>query len=184
MLRHLKRGPEKGRGVHGTVLLEEVSGACAGNLHATIMRQRALEQELVDANGELESFASVASHDMKEPLRMINSFMELLERRYDERLDAKGKEYIHFARDGARRMVHLIDDLLDYSRIGRKYTKFEEVNLEEVIEEVERLYRPDFEVLSGRLDHDALPTVRAMRTGSGRSIEHGSRQTSCEPVGD
>ncbi|CAA7614408.1 ATP-binding protein [Magnetospirillum sp. SS-4] len=75
--------------------------------------------DLERSNADLEQFAYVASHDLREPLRMVNSFLGLLERRILATLDDECREFIAFAKDGARRMDHLILDLLDYARIGR-----------------------------------------------------------------
>ncbi|WP_339750948.1 PAS domain S-box protein [Algoriphagus aquimarinus] len=74
-------------------------------------------RELELSNEELEQFAYVASHDLQEPLRMITSFLGLVEKRYDAVLDEKGKKYIHFAIDGARRMREIILDLLEFSKL-------------------------------------------------------------------
>ncbi len=76
--------------------------------------------ELERSNAELEQFAYVASHDLREPLRMISSYLSLLERRYGPRLEGDGLEFLAFARDGARRMDNLVLDLLEFSRIERK----------------------------------------------------------------
>lgn len=92
-------------------------------------------KKLEISNSELEQFAYVASHDLQEPLRMISSFTQLLERKYKDELDKGALEYIAFTVDGAKRMQCLINDLLTYSRLTSDAEEFVEVNLDEVLDE-------------------------------------------------
>lgn len=92
--------------------------------------------ELTRSNQELEQFAYVSSHDLQEPLRMVSSYMRLLEQEYKGKLGEEADKYIHFAVDGAFRMQALINDLLSYSRVSSKGKPFLLVDLNELIQEV------------------------------------------------
>lgn len=96
------------------------------------------QEELEHSNRDLSQFAYAASHDLQEPLRMVSSYLQLLERRYKDQLDDDAKDFIGFAVDGAARMKNLIRSLLDYSRIGTHGGDFREVNLEQVVKSVKK----------------------------------------------
>lgn len=93
-------------------------------------------EELAKSNADLKQFAYVASQDLREPLRMITTFLQLLERRYKSQLDDDAREFIDFAVDGAKRLDKMIIDLLEYSRIANKEMMFSEVDFEEVMDQV------------------------------------------------
>ena len=99
-------------------------------------RTSELDNAIIDlkrSNQELEQFAYVASHDLQEPLRMVSSYTQLLERRYKDLLDQDAKDFIFFAVDGANRMQHLINDLLDYSRVTTRGKPFVKLDLSTVL---------------------------------------------------
>ncbi len=88
-----------------------------------VMLQQTVE-DLKASNSNLENFAFIASHDLQEPLRMVNSFLKLLEKKLEHQLNDTTREYIHFATDGATRMKMLIDDLLKYSKVTANKDEF------------------------------------------------------------
>jgi PAS domain S-box-containing protein len=118
-------------------------------------------QELERSNQELEQFAYVASHDLQEPLRMVTSYLNLLERRYKEKLDPDAHEFIAFAVDGAKRMKRLITDLLAYSRVGMQDKALVPVNAETVLAQVLKNLQIAIEESQAVISHDPLPTVLA-----------------------
>jgi PAS domain S-box-containing protein len=106
-------------------------GRFAGHLAACldITDTREVQEKLTQSNAELEQFAYVASHDLREPLRMVSSYMGLIERRLGAQAGSELMEFLAFAKDGATRMDKLILDLLQYSRIGRMSTPKRDVDL-------------------------------------------------------
>ncbi len=119
-------------------------------------------QELARSNADLQQFAYVASHDLQEPLRMVASYLQLLERRYKDRLDADANEFINYAVDGAGRMQNLINDLLAYSRVGTQGKPFKSTNCEQVFRRALLHLKIAIEESKAVITHDdPFPVVHA-----------------------
>lgn len=118
-------------------------------------------EELKRSNSELKSFAYVASHDLQEPLRMVISFSQLLEKRYKDRLDDEANEFIEFIVDGAQHMKFLIDDLLAYSKVTSKIEELEAVDLEKVLSGALSNLAVSIDKNKAIITHDKLPVVYA-----------------------
>ncbi|WP_254832522.1 PAS domain-containing sensor histidine kinase [Haloglomus salinum] len=110
-------------------------------------------------NAELEQFAYVASHDLQEPLRMISSYLDLLELEYEDALDEAAHEYIEYAVDGADRMREMIDDLLAFSRVQTREEEFEPRSVEAVLEEARDNLAVAISESDATISHDDLPTL-------------------------
>ncbi len=130
-------------------------------------RRRAEEQvrlfadELQRSNRELEQFASVASHDLQEPLRKIQAFGDRLQARFRNDLGDQGRDYIDRMLASAKRMRTLIDDLLEYSRVTTKAQPFGVVDLTQVVQEVTSDLETRLHQTGGHIEVSSLPTVRA-----------------------
>ncbi|MEH1897039.1 MAG: GAF domain-containing protein [Nostoc sp.] len=121
-------------------------------------------QELVRSNAELEQFAYVASHDLQEPLRMVTSYLQLLERRYKNQLDANADQFITYAVDGARRMQTLINDLLNYSRVSTRGQPFKLVDCDVILRSAIANLQIAIADRKAIVTHDPLPKVMADTT--------------------
>jgi PAS domain S-box-containing protein len=126
------------------------------------LAQRA--DRLQDTNAELQDFAYTASHDLSEPLRMVASFLGLLERRTIDDLDEKGREYLRQASDGAVRMRDLIDDLLLYSRVANEEPRREQVDLGVLVDRVLTVLGPAIAETGATVEVGELPTLEAEST--------------------
>jgi len=137
-------------------------------LHDMTERERAERQirqrteELARSNRDLEQFAYVASHDLQEPLRAVAGPLQLLQRRYQDQLDARADEFIGHAVDGATRMQTLIDDLLSYSRVGRFEDPTQPVSAEQALEFALKNLVVVIEETGARIEHETLPVVQAI----------------------
>lgn len=124
---------------------------------AQLHSQRAVE--LARSNAELEQFAYVASHDLREPLRMVRNFCSLLQEKYENVLDEKGVAYIGYAADGAKRMQFMVDDLLEYSRVGRGEYKFVNISLSSIIQQVMENLQASIEESRATIEYFDLPVI-------------------------
>lgn len=121
-------------------------------------------KKLAESNSDLEQFAYVASHDLKEPLRMISSYSSLLNKRYRQVFDETGMEFLHYIADAATRMDNLLTGLLDYSRVNRKFQEFKMINLDDVVKVVTNNLQARIRQTDARVYVGKLPVIKANYT--------------------
>jgi light-regulated signal transduction histidine kinase (bacteriophytochrome) len=156
-----------GETIADSTSVESVLRIVAKRVEAELERRQTevmLERQTIElrrSNEELERFAYVASHDLQEPLRMVASYVQLLERRYRGKLDADADEFIAYAVDGARRMQTLINDLLAYSRVSTRGKDFEPTDCELVFDRAIANLRVMIAESGATVTRDPMPTVMA-----------------------
>jgi PAS domain S-box-containing protein len=141
----------------------------------TIELQRELQTLAVNlrrSNEELQQFVSVASHDLKEPLRMVSSYVGLIKRRYEGKLDEEADEFIGYAVDGAKRMEFLIDDLLRYTRVDTKTEPFRHVDMMEVMEGVLKDLEAPIGAAGAIVICEDLPVISCDRSQMNQLLEN------------
>jgi PAS domain S-box-containing protein len=133
---------------------------------------RAAYEQLERTNRELDRFATVASHDLQEPLRKISAFASLLRRRYAEALDEEGERSLDFLVDAAHRMQKLIDDLLTYSQMSNKPLQVAPADLSQLVQEVIGLLDDSIEKNKAQIEVGDLPTLRVDQTLLRQSLQN------------
>ena len=149
-------------------LLQELADDISFGLTALRLRiahteaEKALQESLLEvqrSNAELEQFAYITSHDLREPLRMITSFLQLLERRYQDQLDADANEFIGYAVGGAKRLDTMIQDILVYSKISNKKRDFSHVNINNVLEQTYLNLKTSIDENNAEITYNKLPSL-------------------------
>ncbi len=120
--------------------------------------------ELIRSNTDLEQFAYVISHDLREPLRTMSSYVQLLQTRYENKLDDDANEFIHYVVDGAKRMSDLIHDLLSYSRLGNSELVMEKIDCGEIVEIALVHLQETIKNKEAEIFYDGLPEIYASKT--------------------
>lgn len=128
-------------------------------LKREIERRKKIEADLQYSNGELDAFAGAASHDLQEPLRMVVSYLQLIERRYGDKFDKDGVEFLNFAVDGATRMKTLISDLVEYSRVPTLGKPLKKTDPSSSLKRAINNLRVAVEETDAKITYDRMPIV-------------------------
>ena len=139
--------------------LEQRVSDRTAELEAANRQLQQLNQELIRSNHDLQQFAYIASHDLREPLRMVTSFTQLLAKRYSGQLDAEADKIIHFAVDGAERMEALIEGLLAYCRLGSQTETFKAIDCQAILDRALSNLQLAIEETKTQIIINPLPTV-------------------------
>lgn len=131
-----------------------------------------LKNKLSEQTKEMNQFSYIVSHDLQAPLRTITGFMELLERKYGDKLDGAAKQYIDFAVKGAGKMKKLIFDLLEYSRLSSSALELTEVDLNIVMQEVKEKLLPMIDQTRSVVTAEQLPVIKANKKQMEQLFQH------------
>ncbi len=131
-----------------------------------VQREQILKLNTVlrQSNEELERFAYICSHDMQEPVRMMNSYAQMLQEKYTAILDEKGGKYLDFITSNARHMQQMISDILNFSRVGREELKLEQIDCNQVVKEVLGEFENIIAQKKARIACDSLTTLKTSPT--------------------
>jgi PAS domain S-box-containing protein len=151
----------RGRTLRATTLPVQTGGEVASGMLVVqdITERTEYRRKLEESNERLEQFAYAASHDLQEPLRMVTSYLQLIEHRYGDELDADGEEFIEYAVDGAERMAAMIDGLLEYSRVESQGDPLKPVDLADVLADVREDLTVRIEERDAEITAEPLPVV-------------------------
>ena len=146
---------------HHLSLVEYVAYQIAGTIANSelYLELKRAEQELARSNTDLGHFAYAASHDLQEPLRIIASYLKLLADRYQGRLDSDADDFIGYAVDGADRMKLLVEDLLEFSRVGTQVRDFQPISCREALEQAVSNLQEAIDETKASVTHHDLPRV-------------------------
>jgi light-regulated signal transduction histidine kinase (bacteriophytochrome) len=144
--------------------LRDAREALATKVEDRTRELAATNRQLESKNRELEEFVYIASHDLQEPLRTVAGYLQMIQRRYGERLGVEADEFIRFAIEGAQRMQALIESLLLYARVTTTERTFEPTSLDEVLDAVIQNLALRIEETGATIERAPLPTLRVDRT--------------------
>ena len=153
-------------------LVERTLELSSAELNATNKLIEQQKIELQRSNTELEHFAYIASHDLQEPLRTVQSYLQLLRRRYQPVLDLDAEEFIDFAIDGATRMRNLIEDLLTYARVASRARALQPAKLDDILDEVLHSLQVRLNEQHVVIERGPLPTVMVDRRQLAQLIQN------------
>ena len=135
------------------------------------LENEVLAMKLTELTKEMYQFTYIVSHDLQAPLRMVTGFLELLEKRYGDKLDAPARQFIDFAVKGAAKMRNLVFDLLEYSRLGSVDREFAKVDLDLIVKEVKEKLLVENET-GATISSDHLPEVIADKKQMQQLFQH------------